>query len=76
MKERKVFKMENKIDYSKLSEITVRTQAELDAIPLDFKGRIYVECGSKDWLHIRHNYYFSVVAKGNSSVRAYGELFC
>ena len=37
--------MGNKIDYSKLTEITVRTQEELDLIPLDFKGRIYVECG-------------------------------
>ena len=58
------------IDYSKLSEITVRTQAELDLIPLDFKGRIYVECDRREWLQIRHNYYFPVMVKGNSSVVA------
>lgn len=32
-----------KIDYNKLSEITVKSQEELDMIPLDFKGRIYIE---------------------------------
>jgi hypothetical protein len=71
------------IDYSNLTEITVRTQEELDLIPLDFKGRIYVECGSNDWLQIRHNYYYSVVVNGNSSVmarenssvRAYGNSY-
>ncbi len=60
-----------KIDYSKLSEITVKTQEELDLIPLDFKGRIYVDCGRRDWLQIRNNYYSSVVARGNSSVEAW-----
>jgi len=60
--------MGNKIDYSKLTEITVRTQAELDEIPQNFKGRIYINCGPNDWIKIRHNYYFPIVVKGNSSV--------
>lgn len=33
------------MDYEKLSEVTVKNQEELDAIPVDFKGRIYVEFG-------------------------------
>ena len=56
------------IDYSKLTEITVRTQAELDTIPLNFKGRIYIDCSANDWIKIRHSYYYPVVVKGNSSV--------
>jgi hypothetical protein len=56
------------IDYSKLNEITVKTQAELDEIPLNFKGRIYIECGPNDWLQIRHNYHLPVVVNGNSTV--------
>lgn len=35
------------INYKNLSEIIVKSQAELDAIPDDFKGRIYIEFGTK-----------------------------
>ena len=35
-----------KMDYSKLYEITVKSQEELNAIPDDFSGRIYVEFGT------------------------------
>ena len=56
------------IDYSKITELTVKTQAELDAIPQNFKGRIYINCSPNDWIKIRHNYYYPVVVKGNSSV--------
>ena len=65
--------MENKIDYSKLNKITVKNQDELDAIPLDFKGRIYIEFG--DCYHpaiVRNKYYLSVEARENSSVVALG----
>ena len=31
------------INYDALTEITVKTQNELDMIPLDFKGRIYIK---------------------------------
>lgn len=55
-------------DYSKLNEIIVHTQEELDAIPLNYKGRIYIDCGPNDWIKIRHSYYYPVVVKGNSSV--------
>lgn len=30
----------NNINYSKIKEITIHNQAELNDIPLDFKGRI------------------------------------
>ena len=60
--------MENKIDYSKITELTVKTQAELDEIPQNFKGRIYINCSPNDWIKIRYNYHFPIVVKGNSSV--------
>ncbi len=49
-------------------EIIVKTQQELDSIPLDFKGRIIIDCGANDWLQIRHNYHLPIIVKGNSSV--------
>ncbi|MGN0686804.1 MAG: hypothetical protein ACI4KA_01705, partial [Oscillospiraceae bacterium] len=66
------------MDYSKLSEITVTNQAELDAIPDDFKGRIYIKCIAA--VSVSKRYYFqpvacgnsTVVARGNSSVAAWG----
>ena len=69
------------IDYSELNEITVRSQDELDAIPLDFKGGIYIEFGTYYTPAIVRNKYYrtveacgnsSVVARGNSSVEAWG----
>ena len=60
-------KKETKINYDTLSEITVKAQKELDVIPLDFKGRIYVEFG--DCFRpaiVRNDYHFSVVFRGNS----------
>ena len=62
--------MNNK-DYSTLAEITVKTQKELDMIPLDFKGRIYIEFGTKLYpAFVKNNYYYRVVAKENSSIVA------
>ena len=60
-----------KIDYENLTEITVKNQKELDEIPLDFKGRIYIEFG-KPWDRaiVKNKYYRSVVARENSSVEA------
>ena len=60
------------INYDTLSEITVKTQAELDAIPVDFKGRIYIEFGTC-WTPavVRNRYSLSVVARENSSVEAW-----
>ncbi len=61
-----------KIDYEKLTEITVKSQKELDDIPLDFKGRIYIEFGTFfDKAVVRNKYYYSVVARENSSVEAW-----
>ena len=60
------------MDYSKPSEIIVKTQAELDAIPLDFKGRIYIDGGTPyNRIIVRNKYYYCVVARGNSSVVAW-----
>ena len=60
-----------KIDYSRAHEITVRSQEELDDIPVDFKGRIYIEFGTWDnRAFVRKKYLSSVVARGNSSVEA------
>ena len=61
------------MDYEKLSEITVKNQEELDAIPVDFKGRIYVEFGDCfEPAVVNKKYGCSVVARGNSSVVARG----
>ena len=63
----------NNIDYKNLAEITVKSQEELDMIPLDFKGRIYIEFGDCFKPAIVNNCYgLSVVARGNSSVVARG----
>jgi hypothetical protein len=68
-------------DYTKLTEITVTSQHELDDIPLDFKGRIYIKFGDKIKPAIVKNKYYccvealensSVVALENSSVEAWG----
>ena len=49
------------IDYSKLNEITVKSQDELDAIPLDFKGKIYIQFGTYyNPAIVRNNYYRKV----------------
>ena len=60
-------------DYSRLEEITVKSQEELDEIPTDFQGRIYIEFGT--WFKraiVSKRYPFRVVARGNSSVVAWG----
>ena len=64
--------MNKKIDYSKLEEITVKSQNELDKIPLNFKGRIYIKFGDY-WnpVVIKNRYYHAIEACGNSTVRAY-----
>lgn len=61
------------MDYEKLTEITVKTQEELDAIPNDFKGRIYIAFGTRyNPAAVNRKFYCSVVARGNSSVEADG----
>ena len=59
------------IDYSKIAEITVKSQEELDMIPLDFAGRIYIEFGTcYAPAVVKNRYKYRVVARGNSSVVA------
>ena len=61
-----------KQDYENLTEITVKSQEELDMIPLDFKGRIYIGFGDRFKPAIVNNRYeLSVVAWENSSVVAW-----
>ena len=60
------------INYSKLNDITVKSQDELDAIPLDFKGRIYIQFGTySNPAIVRNKYYRTVVSRENSSVVAW-----
>ena len=63
------------IDYSKLEEITVKSQSELDDIPDNFAGRIYIEFGT-GWKMavVEKNYCNCVEARGNSSVVAYDQV--
>ena len=59
-------------DYSKLTEITVKTQEELDQIPKDFTGTVYIEFGTDfSPAIIRERFGYRVVAWGNSSVVAW-----
>ena len=60
------------MNYKILEEITVKSQEELDNIPLDYKGRIYIEFGTYfDKAVVRNKYFQSVVAMENSSVVAW-----
>ena len=57
-----------------MSEITVTTQQQLDNLPRDYHGRIYIKFGTPyDKAIVRRKYDFaSVEAWGNSSVMARG----
>ena len=59
------------MDYENLTEITVKSQKELDMIPKDFKGHIYIEFGTHyNPAVVKNKYYRSVEAWENSSVEA------
>ena len=60
-----------KLDYSKLNEIIVHTQKELDNIPLDYKGQIIIDDTNEMWLEVKHNYYNYVIARNSAMVDAY-----
>ncbi len=63
----------SKINYDELTEITVKSQEELDNIPLDFKGRIYIEFGTIwDKAIVKNRYCCPVEAMENSSIEAKG----
>ena len=61
------------VDYKNLDEIIVKSQKELDDIPEDFEGIIYIEFGTY-WNRaiVNKKYIGSVVARGHSSVVARG----
>lgn len=58
-------------NYSNLTEITVKTQTELDLIPLDFKGSIVIDSDKSYWIIVENKYYRPVIISKNSSVRVY-----
>ena len=61
-----------KIYYERLTMITVKSQEELDMIPADFKGQIYIEFGTFfNRAIVSKRYARSVVARENSSVEAW-----
>ena len=54
-----------------MNEKIVTSQAELDAIPVDYNGRIIIKFGTPDKCAVvNKKYLFSVVARENSSVEA------
>lgn len=57
-----------KINYKRINEIVVNTQEELDAIPDDFEGKIYID--SATIITIRKKYLAPVIVSGNSYVVA------
>ena len=55
-----------------MNEKIVTSQAELDAIPVDYSGRIIIKFGTPSKRAVvNKKYLFSVVARGNSSVWAH-----
>lgn len=62
-----------KIDYSKLSEITVKTQKELDRIPDDFRGSIYVESDQDSYILLSKNYLREVHACNHTQIKVIGD---
>jgi hypothetical protein len=59
-----------KKNYNEVSEIIVKTQKELDAIPLDFKGQIYIESDPNLNIIVTTRYYKCVEVRGHSYVEA------
>ena len=56
------------IDYKTAQEVIVTNQTEMNAIPLDYKGRIIIKADQQ--ITVRNRYYRSVEARDNSSVEA------
>ena len=56
------------IDYKTAQEVIVTNQTEMNAIPLDYKGRIIIKADQQ--ITVRNRYYRSVEARENSSVEA------
>ena len=56
-----------------MKEIIVKSQAELDALPIDFDGRIVIKFGTPySRAVVNRRFKYSVVARDNSSVEACG----
>ena len=54
-----------------MNEIIVKSQKELDELPIDYNGRIVIEFGTPyDRAVVNRRFKFSVVARGSSSVEA------
>ncbi len=63
----------NEIDYAKLLEITVKSQEELDMIPDNYAGKIFIKFGTRLLpAFVNKMWKGYVIACGNSSVVAWG----
>ena len=61
------------MNYREITEITVKNQEELNRIPLDFEGQIYVEFGTKEEPAVISNRYFRRgIIRGNRNVSVKG----
>ena len=56
-------------DYNNLDKVIVTCQAEMDDIPDDYKGRIYIKATER--ITVSKRYFYRVVARENSSVVAW-----
>ena len=59
-----------KLDYSKLNEVIVHTQEELDNIPLDYEGKIIIDDTNDVWLQLNNKYNKWVIARNSARVYA------
>ena len=56
-----------------MDEIIVKSQKELDAVPVDYNGRIIIQFGTRyDRAVVNRKFKYSVEARENSSVEAWG----
>lgn len=63
----------SKINYAEFAEITVKSQEELDMIPVDYAGRIFIKFGTRQSPAIVSKMYRgSVAALDNSFVEVWG----
>lgn len=62
-----------KIDYSKTDKITVKNQKELDRIPDDFRGSIYVESDQDSYILLSKNYLGEVYTRNHTRIKVIGD---
>ena len=55
-----------------MKETIVKSQADLDAIDVDYDGVIKIKCAPPDWIVVKQRYKYSVIAYDSSRVEAWG----